>query len=70
VTAYDTDPRVTDLGDGTFHVDTADVGRVVHHVCPGEFGGYVTHEVGVDDSDGPGFDTVDEAIRSLIGAPQ
>ncbi len=65
--AYDNCPRVTANADGTFRVD---VRSVPHHVCPAAFGGWVAHRVGVEDWGGLGFDTADEAIRSLIGDPQ
>jgi hypothetical protein len=67
VSAYENDPRVTAWPDGTFGVSD---GQTPRHVCPGLFGGYVAHSMGADDVDGLGFDTADEAIRSLIGEPQ
>lgn len=66
MSAYTNDPRVTAQPDNTFEVDDDGASR---HVCPGLFGGYVAHSVGADDVDGLGFDTADEAIRSLIGDP-
>lgn len=69
MSAYDNDPRVTMLLDETFHV-VVDDERNSKHVCSGALGGFVTHFVGDDKTDGPGFDTADEAIRSLIGDPQ
>jgi hypothetical protein len=65
MSAYDDDPRVTAQADGTYNVDAG----TSRHVCPGAFGGYVTHSTGADDADGLGFDTADDAIRSLIGDP-
>lgn len=64
---YDNDPRVNTDPDDSFTVSVE--GRW-KHVCPGQRGGFVTHSVGVDKVDGPGFDTADEAIRSLIGDPR
>jgi hypothetical protein len=66
VSAYDNDPRVTSDSDGAFTVDMHGARR---HVCVGQLGGFVTHDVGFEETDGPGFDTADEAIRSLIGEP-
>lgn len=68
MSAYDNDPRVTANLDATFNVNTGDV--YARHVCPGLMGGWVAHSLGPDDADGLGFDTADEAIRSLIGDPQ
>lgn len=65
--AYDNDPRVAVHPDGVFMVDT---GGGVRCVCPGHFDGYVTHTPHVDDAEGMGFDTADEAIHSLIGEPR
>lgn len=67
MSAYVNDPRVAAQPDGTFDITGTDV---TGHVCPGMFGGFVTHSVGVDDTDGPGFGTADEAIHSLIGDPR
>ncbi len=67
VSVYANDSRVTANTDGTFTVDD---NGTLRHVCPAAFGGWVAHSVGVDDGDGLGFDTADEATRSPIGVPQ
>lgn len=70
MSAYHNDPRVTMCLDETFQVIVDAVTKDAKHVCPGLLGGFVTHNVGDHETDGPGFDTADEAIRSLIGDPR
>ena len=67
--AYDNDPRVTAHDDGTYTVTCCPGEGPVGAVSPGLFGGFLA-VVGDDESSGLGFDTADEAIASLIGAPQ
>lgn len=66
MSAYDVPVSLLDCG-CCYQVLLPD-GRVAK-VAPGQLGGFVGCSDGVE-PDGPGFDTVDEAIRSLIGAPQ
>lgn len=68
MSAYDNDPRVTSHPASMFIV--VPESGPVNCVCPGQLGGFVTHDVETDVSHGHGFDTADEAIRSLIGDPQ
>jgi hypothetical protein len=69
MSAYNHDPRVVSNGDGGFHVFERPGTYPIGVVCPGLFGGFVGLRTG-EESSGPGFDTADEAIRSLIGEPR
>lgn len=67
MSAYANDPRVTSHPASMFVV--VPESGPAKCVCPGQLGGFVTHDVDVDVSDGLGFATADEAISSLIGDP-
>ncbi len=69
MSAYANDPRVTDMGDGFFRVLPRPGEQPLLAVAPGVHGGFVAGQLGEEWS-GLGFDTADEAIRSLIGDPQ
>jgi len=75
VSAYDEDPRVDWRGDGTYHVELPGDGRpgsIDGYVIPIDGGTRFVAYIGLLDSEpeGWGFDTADEAIRSLIGEPK
>jgi hypothetical protein len=71
MSAYDNDPRVTNVGDGCYDVtccagvDTAPMGHV-------RLNGLLTFTVSVPgpETESQVFDDADEAIHSLIGDPQ
>jgi hypothetical protein len=69
VSAYDNDARVTKVDDGFYRVTCCPGEGPVGKVGPGLYGGFVAY-IDEDDVTGPGFNSADDAIRSLIGDPQ
>ncbi|WP_433730883.1 hypothetical protein ACQP2Y_21255 [Actinoplanes sp. CA-051413] len=70
MSAYDNDPRVTDVPEG-FQVSYVPSGwevKTVVAVCPDWRGGWRIESPSTRDV--PGFATADEAIYSLIGDPR
>lgn len=67
---YDDDPRVHEICAGHYDVVESPSGSFPGRVAPGLHGGFVAWVGHPDEIDGPGFNTADEAIYSLIGAPQ
>lgn len=70
VSAYDRDPRVNETSAGHYDVACAPGDELAGRVAPGLYGGFVAWVRHPDEISGPGFNTADEAIRSLIGDPQ
>lgn len=67
MSAYDNDPRVTDMG-GIYRVVPQPEGPIMA-VAPGLLGGFVGGVLG-EEWTGLGFSSLDEAIHSLIGDPR
>lgn len=68
MSAYDNDSRVAMLTCEHGCVEVA-VNGGTRYAGPGQLGGFVTWSDG-QQPDGLGFDSLDEAIASLIGDPQ